>query len=62
MNRVRPLVPHGEAIRKAIKWVSEQGSWDLTTVEETSRRFDLSPLEEDFLVKHFLQHRGIGAG
>ncbi len=61
MSRTGSLVPPGEAIRKAVKWVSEQGKWDLRGVEETARRFDLSPLEEEFLVRQFVQHRGIGA-
>ena len=62
MDRVRPVIPHGEAIRKAIRSVSEKGGWNLETIGETARRFDLSPLEEEFLVKQFLQRRGIGAG
>ena len=61
MSKVMSLVPPGEAIRKAVKWVAEQGDWDLSLVEETSRRFDLSPLEEEFLVRQFVQHKGIGA-
>ena len=60
MNKVTSLVPSGEAIRKAVKWVSEQGTWDLNSVEESARRFDLSPLEEEFLVRQFVQNRGIG--
>jgi len=60
MSSINPLLPHGEAIRKAIKWIAEQGSWNLEAVEESARRFDLSPLEEEFLVQQFLQRRGIG--
>ncbi len=61
MRKATSLVPPGEAIRKAVKWVSEQGDWDLNVVEETSRRFDLSPLEEEFLVRQFVHNKGIGA-
>ena len=61
MSRITSLVPSGEAMRKAVKWVSEQGTWDLNVVEDSSRRFDLSPLEEEFLVRQFVQNRGIGA-
>ena len=61
MDRVKPMLPQGEAIRRAVRWISEHDAWSLAAVEETSRRFDLSPLEEEFLVRHFLMHQGIGA-
>ncbi len=57
---VRPVVPAGEALRKAVRWLAEQGSWDIKTVEQAARRFDLSPREEEFLVREFVQHKGIG--
>ena len=61
MSSRNPVVPHGEAMRKAIKWIAEQGSWNLEAVAESARRFDLSPLEEEFLVQQFLNRRGIGS-
>jgi len=61
MDKVKPVLPHGEAIRRAVRWISEHDAWSLEAVEETSRRFDLSPLEEEFLVRHFLMQQGIGA-
>ncbi|MDY6941797.1 MAG: hypothetical protein SVU69_02135 [Pseudomonadota bacterium] len=48
------MLPRGERLRRAVKWLSEQERKDLKTVEEACRRFDLSPLEEDFLLKYFL--------
>jgi len=56
----------GEApIKAAIKWIDEQlrdrpGADRLKLVEEASRRFDLTPLDDDFLVRHLAQ-RGTGA-
>ncbi len=53
----------GEApIRQAVKWLEEQiqerpGADRATLVDEASRRFDLSPLDADFLWRH-LAHRG----
>jgi len=61
VNGVRPLVPQGEPVRRAVKWLSEQAGWDLKAVEEAARRFDLSPAEEEFLIRQFLKHRGIGS-
>jgi len=48
------LVPHGEALRRAIAWMSELHSHDCKTVEQACQRFDLSPLEEEFLLGYFV--------
>jgi len=49
----KQLVPHGESLRGAIRWIGEQGRHDVATLEEAARRFDLTPLEEQFLLDHF---------
>lgn len=59
MSVVKPIVPTGEALRKAVRWLAEQGCADIQTVEQAARRFDLSPREEEFLVREFVQHKGI---
>ena len=49
----------GEApVKAAIKWIGEQlrerpGADRVTLLDEAARRFDLSPLEEDFVLRHF---------
>lgn len=54
----------GEApVRQAIKWIDEQlhdrpDADRLKLVDEASRRFDLSPLDEDFLVRHLAERHG----
>ncbi len=54
----------GEApIRQAVKWIDEQlhdhpDADRVKLVDEASRRFDLSPLDEDFLVRHLVERRG----
>lgn len=51
----------GEApIRAAVKWIDEQlrdrpGVDTVTLIDEASRRFDLTPLDEDFLARHMAQ-------
>lgn len=57
---IRPVVPQGETLRRAVKWLSEQGDWRPKAVEEAARRFDLSPAEEEFLIQQFIKRRGIG--
>jgi hypothetical protein len=48
----------GEApIKQAVKWIEEQlddhpGADRVKLVDEASRRFDLSPLDADFLFRH----------
>jgi hypothetical protein len=54
----------GEApIRQALKWIDEQlherpDASRMTLVDEASRRFDLSPLDEEFLLRHLAQQQG----
>ncbi len=51
----------GEApIKAAVKWIDEQlrdrpDADRVMLVDEASRRFDLTPLDEDFLVRHLAQ-------
>lgn len=49
MNAIHP---RGERLRRAIRWLSEQQRHDAPALEEAARRFDLTPLEEEFLLKH----------
>jgi len=53
-------------IKQAVKWIDEQlidnpRADRLKLVDQASRRFDLSPLDEEFLLRHLAQ-RGQGAG
>jgi hypothetical protein len=61
-------VAAGEApIKQAVAWIDEQlrdrpDANRMTLVDEASRRFDLSPLDADFLVRHLAERRaGPGA-
>jgi|GEM_PF-907319 len=52
----RDLLPEGELLRRAIRWISEhrgEGTPWVRLVEEAGRRFDLSPRDEDFLLRNF---------
>jgi hypothetical protein len=53
------LRPGGEPLRKAVLWLSarlaEGHSMSLKLIEEAALRFDLSPLEEEFLLKEWLE-------
>jgi hypothetical protein len=50
----------GESIRQAVRWISERRRDDpklklAQAVDEASKRFDLSPLEADFLLRELAQ-------
>ena len=54
--------PAGQALRDALRWLSAERRHDAAAVEEACRRFDLSPLEEDFLLAEARRLRGSEAG
>lgn len=47
------IQPRGERLRRAVRWLSEQGRHDAAAIEDAASRFDLTPLEENFLWSHF---------
>lgn len=53
----------GEApIAQAVKWLDDQlidrpGADRLTLVDEAARRFDLTPLDTEFLYRHLAQRK-----
>jgi len=51
------ILPDGEGLRRAVAWLAEQPARDTETIEEASRRFNLSPLDEQFLLDHFRSPR-----
>jgi hypothetical protein len=47
-------------LKKAIEWISERRVDDPSVrlavlIDEASRRFDLNPIQADFLYRHFTQ-------
>lgn len=57
MKSTGSLLPEHEGFRRALQWLAAQTSWDAKIIEEASCRFDLSPIEEDFLLQHFRDAR-----
>lgn len=50
--------PEGEDLRKAIKWISDERQYGkpqplLKLIEEASLKFDLSPIDAEYLVNFF---------
>ena len=46
------LMPKGTDLLSAIRWLSQQQRHDRHAIEEAALRFDLSPLDEEFLLQH----------
>jgi len=58
------LTPQGENVRKAVKWISDKRQYERETcgplgklIEEASRKFDLSPKDQEFIFR-FLASKG----
>ena len=47
------LLPRGENLRRAVRWLSDQGKYTSEAIQEASVTFDLSPQDEQFLLDHF---------
>lgn len=56
------VMPEGEAIRRAVKWIASMhsehpGSEPSQFVSQAILRFDLSPLEAEFLVRFYRESK-----
>ena len=52
------IQPEGEDLRKAVKWISDERTYGvektlLKLIEEASLKFDLSPMDTEYLVNFF---------
>lgn len=53
MTNTGTLLPRGESLRRALRWLSDQARHDAAAIQEAAQRFDLSPADEEFLLVHF---------
>jgi hypothetical protein len=59
---IPPIVPRGEALRRAVAWLAEQDIWTPSIIEQACQRFDVSPEDEEFLLREFCrrpEHRQV---
>ncbi len=54
MADVKSIFPEGEALRNAVRWISRMHEYNLKSIEEACLRYDLSPEEEEFMIRHFV--------
>jgi hypothetical protein len=55
---VSDALPQGEAVRRAVRWISEHLKQDpdqplLPLIDQATRRFDLSPLQAEGLMAFY---------
>jgi hypothetical protein len=55
-------MPEGESLRRALRWLDERvkeepGLQRAKLVNEAAARFDLSPVEEEFLLTNWVRPR-----
>lgn len=56
------IIPQNEAIRKAVKWISEQRQAhpDVSLaqlINQVTLRFDLNPNDSQFLINFYKEHK-----
>ena len=57
------VVPHGEGLRRALRWLDERAREEpkldrVKAVGEAGARFDLTPVEEEFLLTNWKRPQG----
>jgi len=61
MEEHPPLFPHGESLRNAVRWLASHDVKTLETIEEACQRFNLSPADEEFLIRHFVDTNSLAS-
>jgi hypothetical protein len=61
--RMATIQPKGEKIRSAVKWISQSLQDDPASpfrklIEEACQKFNLSPLDEEYLVSFYSDKKG----
>ena len=54
----KSIVPERDHLRRAVAWLAKQGAWTPELIEQACQRFDLSPLDEEFLLRESRRFRG----
>jgi len=62
---VATIQPKGEKMRQAIRWISAERLEDESKpiqklIQEAARRFNLSPMDEEYLVSFYRERGGAG--
>lgn len=64
---IMSILPEGEQLRKAVKWVSDERTEHpeiplYTVIEKACLKFDLTPKDEEFLMRYLMEGKGEDQG
>jgi hypothetical protein len=54
---IPPIVPRRDALRRAVAWLAEQETWTPSLIEQACQRFDVSPEDEEFLLRELCRRQ-----
>ena len=49
------IQPQGEQLRNAVRWLSDHKDYSLAAINDAAKKFDLSPIDTEFLIRTFAQ-------
>jgi hypothetical protein len=60
------IIPEGEQLRRAVKWISDErrehsGLPLITLIEKACLKFDLTPKDEEFLLRYIMEDSSQGS-
>lgn len=59
MTSVTTVGPEHDKLRHAVRWISDHGPATIALIDEASLRFNLSPVDAEFLRTSFMQGSGL---
>jgi hypothetical protein len=60
------IIPAGEQLRRAVKWISDERREHpeiplITLIEKACLKFDLTPKDEEFLLRYIMEDNSQGS-
>lgn len=52
--------PQGTDLRNAVKWLSDNQDYSVKAITQAAEKFDLSPVDAEFLIRTFANADGSG--
>ncbi len=53
-------VPDSEALRRAVRWLAENAAWTAHGIQDACARFDVTPADEEFLLRELRRRESEG--
>jgi hypothetical protein len=56
------IQPQGADLRSAVKWLSDNQDYSVNAIAQAAEKFDLSPVDAEFLIRAFANAGGSRTG